>query len=390
MQAYIRLLRDCLWTVIVASLPMASAHAKIQFDEGHRTWSLVSGGVEYRIARPKEAVHLSYFGPAGQRDWPAPGGPWQGAWDPTGVFTRQVLVRNCGQEPLRIEDLPSLAWLLPAGAYDLDYLWGGWGQERQMATERLGPGARSFVTKSGRSTRLFSPWFCLRNGALGIRFLGQLACSGNWQMHFDRPPTQQPLDRDPLLVQFNSWYPFPGKMTVGEMKRCANMAAELGAEVFVLDAGWFNKTNWSAELGDWQADPVAFPNGLKELASHAHGLGMKFGLWLEIENLGLQSQRFKEHPDWCFHYNGQPVLNDQRYQLNYAKPEGWMALQYAAPGKERSVLLAYRLRGSAAEARFNLRGLDAARTYQVRTDGLMKGRSKGAPLNTFAHVYSVS
>ena len=407
----------------------------IRHDSAAKTWVLTSGPVEYRLRQQNEAVYLQYLGPTGRPDWPAPGWPWTGAYETagriegqdllpedlslvdhqvssagagvdelrltfrhrrlpielevryatqsdTGVFVRQVRVTNRGERPLHVESLPSLAWLLPAGAWDLDYLWGGWGQERQLATERLGPGARSFVSKAGRSTRLFSPWFCLRHAGLGTRLLAQLAWSGNWQMQFDRPPTAQPLERDPLrvelgvrfdfggaltlpsggtfetppvaftatdgdlddaanqlhryqrqfvaartpannppLVQFNSWYPFPGKMTVADMKRCADVAAEIGAEVFVLDAGWFNKTNWSAELGDWQADPVAFPNGLKELADHAHAKGMKFGLWLEIENLGTESQMFRQHPDWCFRYNGRAVLNDQRYQLNFAKPE---------------------------------------------------------------------
>ena len=413
----------------------ASGLAGIRHDPTAKTWSLTSGPVEYRLRQQNDTVYLQYLGPAGRPDWPAPGWPWTGAYETagriegqdllpedlslvsnrvssaqaevdelrltfrhrrlpielevryatqgdTGVFARQVRVTNRGERPLHVESLPSLAWLLPAGAWDLDYLWGGWGQERQLATERLGPGARSFVSKAGRSTRLFSPWFCLRHAGLGTRLLAQLAWSGNWQMQFDRPPTAQPLERDPLrvelgvrfdfggaltlpsggtfetppvaftatdgdlddaanqlhryqrqfvaartpannppLVQFNSWYPFPGKMTVADMKRCADVAAEIGAEVFVLDAGWFNKTNWSAELGDWQADPVAFPSGLKELADHAHAKGMKFGLWLEIENLGTESQMFRQHPDWCFRYNGRAVLNDQRYQLNFAKPE---------------------------------------------------------------------
>jgi len=51
------------------------------------------------------------------------------------------------------------------------------------------------------------------------------------------------------------------------------MAAELGAEVFVLDAGWFNRQDWSRELGDWQADPAAFPHGLGELAQQVHQPG---------------------------------------------------------------------------------------------------------------------
>ena len=44
----------------------------------------------------------------------------------------------------------------------------------------------------------------------------------------------------PPLVQFNSWYPFPGPGTVADMKRCADVAADLGADVFVLDASWFS------------------------------------------------------------------------------------------------------------------------------------------------------
>jgi galactosylceramidase len=400
-----------------------------------RTWNLSSGPVECRLQQRDGAVYLRYLGPAGRPDWPAAAVSLEGACETcgrvegqalspanlaltdsqmtssgtgadqvrfsfrhrflpldmevgytkageTGVFVRQVHLANHGTTNLHVESLPSLAWRLPAGAYDLDYLWGGWGQERQLMTERLGPGTRSFVSDRGRSTRLFSPWFCLRNQALGTRFMAQLAWSGNWQMQFDRPPTDRPIEDDPLraelgvrfdfggsltlapghsyaappvaftatagdlddaanqlhryqrrfvaahppgngplLVQFNSWYPFPGKLTIADMKRCLDVAAELGAEVFVLDAGWFNKIDWSGELGDWQADPVAFPNGLKELSDQAHQHGLKFGLWLEIENLWDRSQMFRQHPDWCLSYQGKPVQNDHRSQLDFARPD---------------------------------------------------------------------
>ncbi len=139
----------------------------------------------------------------------------------------------------------------------------------------------------------------------GWRYLAQLAWSGNWNLSFERAPgtvaavpqalgvemglrgdfngpialgpgkelelpevaftvTAGDLDdaanalhryqrqfvvarnpaNDPPLVQFNSWYPFSGKMKIGDMKRCADVAAKLGAEVFVLDAGWYNKVDW--------------------------------------------------------------------------------------------------------------------------------------------------
>jgi alpha-galactosidase len=126
---------------------------------------------------------------------------------------------------------------------------------------------------------------------------------------------------DPLLVQFNSWYPFPGKLAVADLKRLAEVASELGAEVYVLDAGWYNKTDWSRELGDYVADRVAFPNGIEELSQFVRAKGMKFGIWVEIENVGVDSEMIKKHPDWLLQYNGKPLVSGVRAMLNFAKPE---------------------------------------------------------------------
>jgi alpha-galactosidase len=305
-------------------------------------------------------------------------------WGDTGVMTRAIVLENSGASTLHLERLPSLSWSLPPGEYDLTYLWGGWSQERQVGNEMLGPGERIFTSKSGRATNDYSPWFCLNNHSNGTRYLAQLAYSGNWEMGFARRPltedhryTERDLGVDlgmrfdfggslllaqgqsfalpvaaftssdagldeaanqmhryqreyafahspvnePPLVQFNSWYPFPGKMTIAEMKRCTELAAKIGAEVFVLDAGWYNKRNWSTELGDYQADPVAFPNGVQELANYARQLGMKFGIWIEIENVGVDSQIFHEHPDWCLKYNGRPIVRGERLQLDFSRVE---------------------------------------------------------------------
>jgi alpha-galactosidase len=104
------------------------------------------------------------------------------------------------------------------------------------------------------------------------------------------------------------------------MKKCADLAAQLGAEAFVLDAGWFSSQNWSRELGDWTANRAEFPNGIADLADYVRSKGMKFGIWVEIENLGLDSRMFREHPDWCLAYNGRPIEVDDRCQLNFANP----------------------------------------------------------------------
>jgi len=301
----------------------------------------------------------------------------------TGVITRQTAVLNSGSAPARIDSLPSLSWSLPPGEYELTYLWGNWSRERQPRTELLGPGSREFVSDIGRSSGRFSPWFCLRNQKLGTRYLAQLAYSGNWQMSFERTPSGGALEAEdlavnlgmrfdangplvlpptgsfttplvaftasagdldetanqlhrfqhdfafartpanqPPLVQFNSWYPFPGPGTVADMKRCADVAAALGADVFVLDASWFSDDakTWWANVGDWQPKSSFLPNGLKELSEDVHGKGLKFGLWVEIEAAGLRSKVAQEHPDWFFALDGKPY-DMGRYHLNFAKPE---------------------------------------------------------------------
>ncbi len=307
----------------------------------------------------------------------------------TRVFTHRLTLVNRGDRPLRVERMPSLAWRLPKGEYTLTYLYGGWGQERQVATERLTTGRRAFVSDRGRSTSLYSPWFYLHNQTTGRGYLAQLAWSGNWEMAFERRPgtghsplTDQPLAvslgmrfdfggaltlapgerfelpaaaftlagdlddaanrmhryqrefviprqaaNDPPLVQFNSWYPFPGQPTAADLKRCADVAKQLGAEVFVLDSGWYNRGDWSKELGDYQVDRTKFPGGLEEVSNYVHGIGLKFGLWVEIENAGVESTLAREHPGWFLQFNGEPIRKDNRYQLNFAKPEvrAWAA-----------------------------------------------------------------
>jgi hypothetical protein len=67
-----------------------------------------------------------------------------GVWGDTGVFTRALTLANTGSRPIEVESAPSLAWRLPAGECQLTYLWGGWGQERQVAAEELRAGRRAF------------------------------------------------------------------------------------------------------------------------------------------------------------------------------------------------------------------------------------------------------
>jgi hypothetical protein len=86
----------------------------------------------------------------------------------------------------------------------------------------------------------------------------------------------------PLLVN-NSW---GSGMAVDEAlaQRMIEQSAQLGLEMFHLDAGWFR------DVGDWQANPAKFPHGIASVADFAHRHGLKFGLWLDWTQAGTSSQ----------------------------------------------------------------------------------------------------
>ncbi|MBI4875467.1 MAG: alpha-galactosidase [Acidobacteria bacterium] len=76
------------------------------------------------------------------------------------------------------------------------------------------------------------------------------------------------------------------------LRRNAEIAASLGAEVFVVDLGW------ARQIGDWRADPVKFPSGLRALSDYVHSLGMKFGLHLPLAEAAATAPVLRNNPDW--------------------------------------------------------------------------------------------
>jgi alpha-galactosidase len=81
----------------------------------------------------------------------------------------------------------------------------------------------------------------------------------------------------------------------------AERSAELGAERFVIDDGWFvGRRDDRRALGDWLVDRTVWPDGLGPIAARVHELGMEFGLWFEPEMINLDSDLARAHPDWVF------------------------------------------------------------------------------------------
>jgi len=86
----------------------------------------------------------------------------------------------------------------------------------------------------------------------------------------------------PFVVN-NSW---GAGMEISEAvaKKMIADAAALGFEMYHLDAGWFRG------VGDWYPDPHKFPRGLAPLVEDAHEHGMKFGLWVDWAQAGLDRE----------------------------------------------------------------------------------------------------
>ena len=108
--------------------------------------------------------------------------------------------------------------------------------------------------------------------------------------------------------------------TEAGFKREIDMAASVGADTFVIDAGWNGPEPnvWANNAGDWHAG-AWLPNDLNPVRDYAKQKGMLFGLWVEIESVGQAVKLRKEHPDWILTRNGQPVANGR--QLDFANPE---------------------------------------------------------------------
>lgn len=101
-------------------------------------------------------------------------------------------------------------------------------------------------------------------------------------------------------------------------------AAGLGVEVFCIDAGWYDDENggWWDSVGEWEPSVKRFPDGgLAGLIGEIRAAGMKPGLWLEPEVVGVRSRIAESLPaDAFFTRNGERTREWGRYQLDLRHP----------------------------------------------------------------------
>jgi len=140
---------------------------------------------------------------------------------------------------------------------------------------------------------------------------------------FLRARTTHPHSARPVVL--NTWEAVYFDLDLDKLKALADAAAEVGAERFVLDDGWFRgRRDDHAGLGDWYVDEGIWPKGLHPLVDHVTGLGLQFGIWVEPEMVNPDSDLAREHPEWILATgNRMPPTARHQQGLNLGIPAAY-------------------------------------------------------------------
>lgn len=115
-----------------------------------------------------------------------------------------------------------------------------------------------------------------------------------------------------------SW-DFPTEETT---KKYAPQVAKTGVEYYVIDCGWHNEepsVGVYPFVGQWKESTVRFPSTVRAITDYLRSLGMKAGLWIEPEVVGINCKEMLEYydDDCFFQRNGKKVATHGRYFLDY-------------------------------------------------------------------------
>ncbi|WP_396667647.1 glycoside hydrolase family 36 protein [Microbacterium sp. R86528] len=134
------------------------------------------------------------------------------------------------------------------------------------------------------------------------------------------------ISRQGLPVVYNDFMnTLMGQPSTAALLPLVRQAAAAGVEVFCIDAGWFADPaigDWWATVGEWREAPTRFDTGgLKAVIDEIHRLGMRSGIWLEPEVVGVHSPVASSLPDEAFFVRfGQRVREHDRYHLDLRHP----------------------------------------------------------------------
>lgn len=303
-------------------------------------------------------------------------------FDEYDVILRSTEFVNRGKAPMQLEKAYSVSLDLEKTGYEAVYFPGAWCRERAMERVPLRPGIKlEFSNARGGSGNIMNPFVMLcspdADEKHGEVYGFSLVYSGNHatvisqdtygivRVHqginpqdfkagliendiFATPQTimcysasgfgelsrkMHDLYRNNLCknhwvskdrpVLINNWEGTYFHFTEEKLLAIAQKAKTVGAELFVLDDGWFGRrNNDNCSLGDWYVNREKLPAGIEGLAEKVNAMGLEFGLWFEPEMVNPDSDLYRLHPDWAIAVpNEVPALGRHQYMLDLAKDE---------------------------------------------------------------------
>ena len=302
-------------------------------------------------------------------------------WDDFPVITRNVRFVNTSDQKIELGKALSLCLDLPDHNYEWMQFSGAWGRERMPVVKKLEAGTTLIESRRGHSSPNHNPFVILKRTSAD-EFIGEAIAfsfiySGNFIASaevdvYDRLRFMMGIHPDrfcwplesgesftapevvmarseaglngvsnvlhklymshlvrgkgrnsvrPILL--NNWEATFMDFDRESILKIAAKAKEAGAELFVLDDGWFGaRDDDHAGLGDWVANPKKLPEGIAGLARDVNDLGLEFGFWIEPEMVNADSDMYRNHPDWILSVPGRDrSLGRHQMVLDFSREE---------------------------------------------------------------------
>ena len=151
-------------------------------------------------------------------------------------------------------------------------------------------------------------------------FDGAVAAMTRYRRAMRRPHP----DHSTLPVVFNDYMnTLMGDPSTQRLTPLIDAAAQVGAEYFCIDAGWYAETGeaWWGTVGAWRPSQSRFPDGIAKVLDRIRSAGMVPGLWLEPEVVGVDSPIVGLLPaEAFFRRAGIRVAEHGRYHLDLRHP----------------------------------------------------------------------
>lgn len=302
-------------------------------------------------------------------------------FDDSDAIIKSIRVTNVADKPIHLTKIYPVCFDFEDENYNMLSLHGGWAKERQIEIREIGHGRTNVGTFCGKSSHQEHPFMAIlsqgANDEYGKVYGFNFVYSGNFigqveknqfdclrismginpenfdyclepEEEFQSPEvvcvfsdaglgkmtrTYHDLYRNHLIrskylfenrpVLINNWEATYFDFDTDKLIAIAKEAAKYGIEMLVMDDGWFGVRNFDdTSLGDWYVNENKIKGGLKYLVDEVNKAGLKFGIWFEPEMVSLNSDTFREHPEWIISIAGrEPAQSRSQYVLDLSRRE---------------------------------------------------------------------